>query len=615
MISIPSNDYYFPESSSETVGGDIPLRSSVPDGDTWDLAALYADETAWLADFERIDAAVAPILALKGTLSTPGAVRACLDAETELDRLLDRLYVYAHMKADEDTGAPSNQARETRVRSRIAEVSASLAWIRPELLSNDADILAAWLELEELIPHRYGLLNLVRQKAHVLSDAEERVLAGAAPLFGVAGETFKLLSNADLVFRPACDRLGVEKPMSHGRYHFYLQERDRILRRNAFTSMYDAFGKVKNTTACTLRSHVKVHNYLASLRGYTDALEAALSPDNVSCELYRTLIAVCHDALPYLHTYVDLRKKALRLDDLDMYDMYVPLVDEVDLKVPFDKAREWVMAACEPLGSEYTDILQTAFRDRWIDRYENKGKRSGAYSSGCYDSLPYVLMNYQGTLDDVFTLAHELGHSMHSWLANRHQPPQTAGYPIFIAEIASTLNEALLLEYLQRTIADGRPDLQAYLLNHFCDAFRGTVYRQTMFAEFEAEIHTRESNGLALTPDRLSDYYYELNTCYYGNAVKADAGIGLEWSRIPHFYYNFYVYKYATSFCASQIFAQRIGKSLEARDSYLGLLKGGGSDDPLVLIRNAGVDLLDRETLQAAFGRFSRSVVDLSSAL
>ena len=600
---------------SPAAAGGIPERSTTPVEEQWSLEPMFANAEVWEQAFQGLDAAVEPLLAMRGTLHTAANVLAFHRADTALDRLVDRIHTYAHLKADEDTRDTANQARENRVRTTYAQLAEKLAWAQPELLANDLDTLHAWAESADLAEYRYALVRLIRRKEHTLSPPEEALLAGAGVIFGAPHETYNLLTNADLVFPKIEDASGTEQELSQGRFIRFMEDRDRKVRQRAFNGLYDTYKGVLNTVASTLRNHVKTHNYLARVRHYGSALEAALHGDQIPVALYESLIAANHAALPIFHRYVDLRRRMLKLDTLDMFDMYVPIVPEIEVKVPYEQAREWVLAACAPLGEDYVAALKRGFAERWIDRNENRGKRSGAYSSGCYDSSPYILLNYQGTLDDVFTLAHELGHSLHSWLANHTQPPQTAGYPIFIAEIASTCNEALLLDWLLRE-KQNDPVFSAYLLNHYCDGFRGTVYRQTMFGEFEKTVHEQDAAGTPLTPDSLRETYRALNATYYGPAVTPDERISWEWARIPHFYYNFYVYKYATSFCASQIFAERIlAGEAGAQDRFLGLLRAGGSADPLDLIRAAGVDLANPETFRLAFARFDRTVDRLAGLL
>jgi oligoendopeptidase F len=590
----------------------IPERSHIQEEYRWNLAAMYGSDDAWEQDFETVDSKLKPLLALKDKLSSPSQVAIMLDCETALDRLLEKLFTYAHLKADEDTADSDNQGRLARIRSRITQVSGGLAWIIPEILQHDEATLTAWRDDPCLADHGYTMSQLLRRKAHTLSEAEETLLSRAGEILDASHQTFNLLTNADMRFPPVNDEQGHERVLSEGRYITFLVNRDRRVRKDAFCNLYDSYHGLRNTLASTLSSTVKLHNYQATVRHYPSALEAGLHSDQIPVSLYDNLIQATRAALPAFESYLELRRDLLKVPALDMYDMYVSIVPDFDMQIPFDQARQWILAACEPLGPDYIDMLSQAFTDRWLDVYENRGKRSGAYSSGCYDSNPYILLNYHGTLDHVFTLAHELGHSMHTWLANQAQTHRYAQYPIFIAEIASTLNEALLLEYLLAHSDD--PRMRAYLLNHQADAFKGTVYRQVMFAEFERFLHQEDARQQPLTPDFLSESYYKLNAAYYPG-VDPHGQIAMEWARIPHFYYNFYVYKYATSFCASQIFCRRILENTAQRDAYLDLLRAGGSAAPLELIRRAGVDLADPATLSGSFTAFGQTVKQLGTAL
>ena len=590
----------------------VPTRREVPEELTWDLTPLYAAPEAWEADFARLDELAAPVLAMQGKLDTAAAVAKLLAAETALDRLLERLHTYAHLRHDEDTAHDANQAREARIRARYAEIAAQCAWITPELLSHPEAEIRAWMEAPELKDCRRTLLKVLRNKPHVLSAAEETLLARGAEVLAASEQTFSLLTNADLAFPDIPGADGRPLPLTEGTYRAHLENPGRHVRKAAFETLLGGYGKLQNTIASTLSATVKAHVYLARARKFPTALEAALFDDQVPVPVYEGLIAATHEALPLFQRYLDVRKRALGLPDLDMYDLYAPLVPSCAAKVPMEQARGWVQEACRPLGAEYRAALETAFASRWIDWPENKGKRSGAYSSGCYDSPPYLLLNHHDRLDDAFTLAHELGHSLHTWLANRAQPHRTAHYPIFLAEIASTVNELLLTHHLLAQPGDAA--FRAHLLNHLCDSFKGTVFRQTMFAEFERDLHRWEEEGTPLTAEFLRGRYYELNQAYYGPAIAAHALIGLEWCRIPHFYYDFYVYKYATSFCAALVFARRL-RAGEGVDAYLGLLRAGGSQDPLDAVAAAGVDLRDAGVLREAFAEFGAVLAELETAL
>lgn len=591
----------------------VPSRCDISEELTWDLTPLYAAPEAWEADFARLDEALAPVLALQGRLDSAGTVAQLLEAETVLDRRLERLYTYAHLRHDEDTAQAGPQAREARIRARYAEIAAACAWITPELLTHPEEEIRAWMEDPRLADGRRTLLKVLRNKPHVLSASEEMLLARAAEVLGASEQTFSLLSNADLEFPDIPGPRGEPLPLTEGTFRTHLEHADRGVRKAAFETLLGGYGKLQHTLASTLSATVKAHVYMAEVRHFPSALEAALFDDQVPEAVYEGLIGATHDALPSFHRYLALRARVLGLADLDMYDLYAPLVPSCAVRVPMEEVRDRVLEACRPLGGEYGEALRTAFSSRWIDWLESKGKRSGAYSSGCYDSPPYLLLNHHDRLDDAFTLAHELGHSLHTWLANRAQPHRMAHYPIFLAEIASTVNELLLTHHLLAQPPTA-PGFRAHLLNHLCDSFKGTVFRQTMFAEFERDLHRWEEEGTPLTAEFLRERYYELNQMYYGPGLAAHPSIALEWCRIPHFYYNFYVYKYATSFCAALVFARRL-RAGEGVDAYLGMLRAGGSCDPLDAVAEAGVDLREVGVLREAFGEFDGILAELEIAL
>jgi len=582
---------------------EIPERADIDDRYHWDLSKLY-DEDSWISDLESIDTKVKPVEALRGKINSKENLVKVLSLRAELMRNLDRLFTYASLCADEDTRDTKAQAKKSKILSKSAEISGRIAWIEPEILSNPS--VEGW-SLDNM---QYLIKKILRSKGHTLSAGEEELIARASDIFGSPYQTFNFLVHADIRFPAIKDESGATTELSEGRYISFMLNRDRRVRKDAFNALLGTYSSFRNTLACTLTYTVKTNNYMAKSRNFPSALEASLHEDNVPVELYDRLIDTAHKMTGILGDYLKLRREALALSDMDMHDIYVPLVSGPEVKVTFDRARDLVLEACRPLGNEYCDTLRSAFEQRWMDVYENRGKMTGAYSSGCYDSYPYVLLNYRDDLDSVFTLAHELGHSMHTFLANRSQPYIYSRYPIFIAEIPSTLNEALLQDYLISTTED--PMLKAHLLNNLCDSFRGTVYRQVMFAEFEKKVHEMDAEGIPLTPENISETYYELNGRYYPG-ISADRNIAIEWARIPHFYYNFYVYKYATSFCASRLFADRILKG--DRDAYLDMLRSGGSDDPLEIIKRGGVDLLDGKTLEGAFLSFGNAIRDLRAAL
>lgn len=596
-----------------TVAVDIPKRNEIPREQTWNLEALYASPAEWDRDLERVGALLNEVLHWQGKLGNPSAIAGVLRAEDALHQLLDRLYVYAHLREDEDTAHAPSQARYQRITARVTEVLGQTAWIQPEILSQPLETLQQWRDSKELAPFRRTMDVLIRRKPHTLSNAEETLLSKAGEVFRAPSAVFGYLTNADMRFPDVEDETGTPRPLSNGRYITFMENRDRAVRRRAFETLYDTYIGFQNTFAATLGTSVKAHNFNARIRHFDSALAASLHGDNIPIALYESLVSATREALPWFYEYIDLRRDVLGIKDINMWDMHVPIVPDFEVKVEWEQAVEWVRESLRPMGDEYAEGVAECFADRWIDVMENKGKRSGAYSSGCYDSYPYILMNYQNTLDWVFTLTHELGHSMHSWLANRSQPYRYADYTIFVAEIASTTNEALLHRHLLERTDD--PRFKAYLLNHLCDSFKGTVYRQTMFAEFEKLIHEMDASGEPLTAESLGERYHALNATWHGPHVEADRRIANEWSRIPHFYYNFYVYKYATGFCAAQIFARRIVEDAAAREQYLDFLKAGGSADPLDLVRQGGVDLEDPAVLSDAFATFRDSVRELRGLL
>ena len=591
----------------------IPERSEIPVDQTWDLESIYATPEAWDADFARLDALVEPILALKGKLSSAAAIRSLFEAEDKLSRLIEKLYAYAHHRSDEDTSNESNQARVGRISSKASEVAAKTAWSTPEILANSIGELEAWRDDAVMAPYRYSMTRLIRRKAHTLSDKEETLLSAAGEVFSTPYDAFGMLVNADMKFPDAIDGEGKAHPLSNGRYISLVEKPDRALRKDAFTKLYTEYRAHKNTLAATLKGKVKHNNFNAKARGFDSALHASMHPDNIPVEVFHALVSAVRENLPILHDYIQLRKEVMKLDPLEMWDIYTPLVPGFERHIGWDECRRWVSDACKPLGDEYMQGVQEAFTQRWMDIPENKGKRGGAYSGGSYDTKPFILLNHTGTLDSVFTVAHELGHSLHTWLAKKNNAYRDAEYTIFVAEIASTTNEGLLLDHLLAQAEE--PRFRAYLLNHLCDGFRGTVFRQVMFAEFERRIHEMDAQGEPLTNEALCKLYGEMNREWHGPAMNNTELIASEWSRIPHFYYNFYVYKYATGFCASQIFSKQVREGAAGRDAYLSMLKAGGSMDPLDVVKLGGLDLSSAAVLSNAFGNFRRAVDELRRLL
>lgn len=590
----------------------LPTRAEVPEELTWDLTRIFKDDEAFEEAFQALEQEVAHISDYQGTLSkSADDLLAAIEFLLNIDRRLEVLYVYANMKNDQDTANPTYQAMNARATSLYAKFSEAGAWFNPELLQISDETLQQFMqENQELAKYRHFLEQLTSQRKHVLTSDQEALLAGASEIFSAPSDTFEVLNNADLVFPIVKDEEGNDVRLSHGVYGQLMESTDRKVRKAAFEGLYQVYDQFQHTFASTLSSHVKMHNFNAKTRHYYSARQASLAGNQIPESVYETLVKVVNEKLPLLHRYVALRKKLLNVDELHMYDMYTPILGEPGIKFNYQEAQQKALEALKPLGEDYLAVVKKAFADRWIDVVENKGKRSGAYSSGVYDTDPYILLNWHDTLDQLFTLVHEMGHSMHSYLTRQNQPYVYGDYSIFVAEIASTTNENLMTEYLLQTETD--PKVRAAVLNHYLDGFKGTVFRQTQFAEFEQFIHTEDANGTPLTSEFLNDYYGNLNQRYYGDAVEKDPEIALEWSRIPHFYYNFYVYQYATGFSAASALAHRIlTEGKPAVDAYLNYLKSGSSDYPIEVMKKAGVDMTKPDYLYDAFDVFEERLNEL----
>ena len=576
---------------------------------TWDLEAMYASVDLWEEDFKKLPALADKYYSFKGRLAESASVlKAAIEADDELSRLGEKVYCYAHLKSDEDISNNTNRERVDRVSSLFSELSEKEAWFDPELMAIPDERMQELLDDPELSFYRRSIEELLKEKKHVLSEKEETLLGSFSDVFGASSKTFGILNDADLDFGKVKNAEGKYEKLTHGSYRRFLECPDRSVRKAAFDKLYKVYGQFRNTFASTLSSSMRLHATGARVRNYSNCLEAALSGDNVPASVYHNLIDSVHKNLPAFYKYMALRCKVLGLEKLDMYDMYNPLVSECRCDYTFEQAKELVVNSLAPMGKEYVQDLQNAFDQRWIDVPERKGKRSGAYSSGCYDSYPYLLLNYNGTLNDVFTLTHELGHSMHSFYSNKNCAFHYADYRIFVAEVASTTNEILLFEYLYEK-ADN-PELRKYLLSYLADEIRGTIFRQTMFAEFELWMHESAEQGIPLSADMLSKKYFELNKLYFGSNVEPSKAIELEWARIPHFYYNFYVYKYATGMSAAlQLAANLRSGDPEKRKAYMGFLSAGSTKDVLDIMRDAGVDLETPAPVDAALEYFG-SLVD-----
>lgn len=588
----------------------LPAREEIEAKYKWKLEDVYQSDSQWEEDFKKVQGMAGEVTSFKGRLAGDmKTLLECFKFSEQMLALNDKIFVYARMRRDENNALSKYQALTDRAMALSTEVYASISFIDPEILSIDEDLLKKSLdEMEGLSLYKQHIGELLRQKQHILSDREEELLALSSEMAEAPSDIFTMFNNADIKFGYIKDENGEEVELTKGRYIKFLESRDRRVRQDAFRTLYTAYSSMINTLSSALSSNIKKNRFYATVRKYDSCRQASLDGDNVPETVYDNLIDTVNKNLPLLHRYLKLRKKALKLDELHMYDLYVPIVEEPPKQIKYEEALEMVKKGLAPMGSGYLENLENAFRSGWLDVFENQGKTSGAYSWGTHLTHPYVLLNYQGTINDVFTIAHEMGHAMHSYYTNKTQPYIYSEYKIFVAEVASTVNESLLINYLLSVTPDKRE--RAYLLNHYLEEFRGTLFRQTMFAEFEKTTHGLIEKGEALTPQEFCRIYRELNERYFGPEVVIDDEIALEWARIPHFYSSFYVYKYATGISAAVSLSQQILKEGKpAVDRYTEFLKSGGSDYPLELLKKAGVDLTGPEPVEDAMKMFA-SILD-----
>lgn len=586
------------------MGKNLPKREEIDIKYKWRLEDIYESDELWEKDYAALKEMLPKLDEYRNKLNSAEYVLGVLKLKDRIGMMAGKLFSYARMRRDEDNANTTYQALADRAMSLITDVESAMSFIVPELLAKPKEELYGYLnENKDLMLYKKYLDELIRQKEHVLSAEEEKILAQAGEIAQAADNIFTMINDADIRFPYIKDESSDEVELTKGRYISFLKSHDRNVRKAAYEGLYDTYGKQINTFAATYSSSVKSDIFFSRVRKYNSCLEASLDDDFVPVSVYDGLIEAVHKYLKENYRYMDLRKKMLHLDKLEMYDIYVPLVNEVKIEVPFEKAKEIVLKGLSKLGDDYLGILKKGFDSNWIDVYENQGKTSGGYSWGCYGVHPFVLLNYQDTLDDVFTLAHEMGHSLHTYYSHITQPYIYAEYKIFVAEVASTLNEALLMNYLLENTEDKNKRL--YLINHYLEEFRGTLIRQTMFAEFEKIVHNKAENGQSLTPEVLCGVYRDLNKLYFGDSVEIDDRIALEWARIPHFYSAFYVYKYATSFSASVAISQKILKEgNSAVEAYLNFLRSGGSDYPIELLKKAGVDMTTSKPIEDALDVF-----------
>ncbi len=581
----------------------VANRNETPQEHRWKLEDLYPNQAAWDAELNRVKGMISDITSYQGKLKDAASIARIFDLDDDISLLTERLYVYANMRHHEDTAEPSYQALSEKSKKISVEVSEATSFITPEILSLSEQQLTGLISDPSLAKYKRTLEEMLRQKPHILSKNEESLLAQVGNVSQAPGTIFGMLNNADLKFPKVKNEKGEEVELTHGRYIQFLESKDQNVRSAAFKAMYDTYGKWRNTLASTLSANVTKNLFYAKARHYPSALEMSLFGDNIPQSVYDNLISTIHEYLPLMHRYMDLRKKLLKLDELHMYDLFAPLVEEFDMEITYEQAKKKVYESLAPLGDDYRKVLQEGFDNGWIDIYENEGKRSGAYSWGAFGTHPYVLLNHNDNLNSMFTLTHEMGHALHSYYSDQNNDYRDAQYTIFLAEVASTLNEALLMNNLLEKSTD--PKEKMYLLTYYADQFRTTVFRQTMFAEFEKIIHDRAEQGEALTPQELSSIYYDLNVNYYGKGMVVDKDIEMEWARIPHFYNSFYVYKYATGFSAATSFAKQIlDEGKPAVDRYLGFLKSGGKDYSINILKEAGVDMSTPEPIRQAMSVF-----------
>ena len=594
----------------------IPKRSEVPEEMTWNLQDMFASDEVWMAEYEAMKELPARIAAYQGTLGRGAAeLLAWFRLQDEISVRLGNLYGYASCKGDEDTGNSTYQDMRGKAMNVLVTISSAAAFATPEIMAIPQETLDAFYAQEpELETYRRSLYQIRRRKEHILSPAEERLLAAAGEMANAPESIAGMFRNADLVWPDAVDGQGQPHQLTDATYVPLLMSPDRELRRSAFETYYKQMAQYRNTVAATLDGQFKQLCFFANARRYDSTLQASLDATEVPVPVYLNLIQAVHDNLDKMYRYVALRKKLLGVDELHMYDVYTPIVADADETITFQQAKDTVLEALAVLGEDYTDLLREGFENRWIDVYENVGKRGGAYCSGNGRPHPYVLLNHKDNLDCQFTLAHEMGHALHTYHSCKYQPVSTSDYVIFVAEVASTCNEVLLMRHLLKKTTDKKQ--RAYLINHFLDQFKGTVYRQTMFAEFELEMGKMAESGQALTADALSRKYLELNKLYFGPDMVSDEQIGLEWTRIPHFFYNYYVFQYATGFSAAVAIANRILKEgAPAVADYKKFLSGGSSTDPISLLKIAGVDMSSPEPVNSALALFGELIEELEQLL
>ncbi|MCY1575627.1 oligoendopeptidase F [Staphylococcus pettenkoferi] len=568
---------------------------------TWDLTTIFESDEAFEEAFKEVEGQIGKEQEFKGHLGDSAeTLYQALALEDELVSKLEKVYVYAHLKQDQDTANSKYTGFEARAHQLVIKFSSSWSFLIPEILQIDEEKIEQFVkEHEGLQRYEFDLKLINEKRPHVLSADKEKLLTEAQDALSTPENVYGMFSNADLEFEDAVDSDGQRHPLTQGTFIKCLESDDRTLRQSAYDNLYAKYGAYNNTLSSTLAGEVKKNVFNARTHNYNSAREAALSNNHIPEEVYDNLVATVHKYLPLLHRYTQLRKELLGLDDMKMYDLYTPLVKDVKFEMPYEEAKKWMLEALQPMGEEYMEVVKEGLENRWVDVYENKGKRSGGYSSGAHLTNPFILLNWSNTVSDLYTLVHEFGHSAHSYFSRKHQPSNSSDYTIFVAEVASTCNEALLSDYMDKHLDDDR---RLLLLNQELERFRATLFRQTMFAEFEHKIHQIEEAGEPLTAERMNQEYAELNRTYFGDAVETDEAISKEWSRIPHFYMNYYVYQYATGYSAAQSLSHQIlTEGQPAVERYINeFLKKGSSNYPIEILKNAGVDMTTPEPIEQA---------------
>lgn len=576
---------------------------------TWDLTTIFKNDEAFEEALKEVEGYLGKEEQFKGHLAdSADTLCDALALEDEIGTKLEKVYVYAHLKQDQDTSNDKYTGFESRAHQLIIKISSAWSFLVPEILQIDEDKLQSFIETNDNLKRYEFDLKLINEKRpHILDAEQERLLTEAQDALSTPSNVYGMFSNADLEFEDAVDKDGEKHPLTQGTFIKYLESDDRELRQSAYNNLYKAYGAYNNTLGSTLAGEVKKNVFNARTHNYKTARERALSNNHIPEEVYDNLVKTVHKYLPLLHRYTKLRKELLAVDELKMYDLYTPMVKDVKFEMPYEEAKEWMLKALEPMGEEYLDVVKEGLNNRWVDVYENKGKRSGGYSSGAHLTNPFILLNWSDTVSDLYTLIHEFGHSAHSYFSRKHQPSNSSDYSIFVAEVASTCNEALLSDYMDIHLDDER---RLLLLNQELERFRATLFRQTMFAEFEHKIHQIEEAGEPLTATRMNDEYAKLNKQYFGDVVETDDNISKEWSRIPHFYMNYYVYQYATGYSAAQSLSHQIlTEGKPAVERYINeFLKKGSSNYPIEILKNAGVDMTSPEPIEQACEVFEQKL-------